>query len=178
MHFQLWKVVWENSHHSFNRHIALSVHTHPTTTTISTHTYLLKKHHYFNTHIPPSQQTTQAQHCLWFISAGLIHMFIYGLVFHYCTTTTCSVFFGSLYVHSFVTVLFFISRYIFDGSSLIVSNAEPKDEGVYTCEVITKLDTANASGSITVVGTEISDYSYRKDQGLSQVYLVLLIVCG
>ncbi|XP_048879246.1 neural cell adhesion molecule L1-like isoform X2 [Brienomyrus brachyistius] len=42
-------------------------------------------------------------------------------------------------------------KYIFDGSSLIISNTEPKDEGVYTCEVITELDTANASGSITVV---------------------------
>ncbi|XP_071380962.1 neural cell adhesion molecule L1.2 [Centroberyx affinis] len=42
-------------------------------------------------------------------------------------------------------------KYTFDGPDLIVANVEPKDEGVYICEVITKLDMAEASGSITLV---------------------------
>uniref|UniRef100_A0A667X2X5 Neural cell adhesion molecule L1 n=1 Tax=Myripristis murdjan TaxID=586833 RepID=A0A667X2X5_9TELE len=42
-------------------------------------------------------------------------------------------------------------KYTFEGPDLIVANVEPKDEGVYTCEVITKFDMAQASGSLTLV---------------------------
>lgn len=42
-------------------------------------------------------------------------------------------------------------KYTFEGADLIVANAQTDDEGVYTCEVITKLDMAEASGSITIV---------------------------
>lgn len=40
-----------------------------------------------------------------------------------------------------------------DESELIINDVEDDDEGVYTCEVITSLDIAKASGSLTVVGT-------------------------
>ncbi|XP_036448228.1 neural cell adhesion molecule L1.2 isoform X2 [Colossoma macropomum] len=42
-------------------------------------------------------------------------------------------------------------KYVIDGSELIVNNVQEEDEGVYTCEVMTSLDVAKASGSITVV---------------------------
>ncbi|XP_062871773.1 neural cell adhesion molecule L1.2 isoform X2 [Trichomycterus rosablanca] len=42
-------------------------------------------------------------------------------------------------------------RYIIDGSELIINDVMDDDEGVYTCEVITSLDMAKASGSLTVV---------------------------
>lgn len=42
-------------------------------------------------------------------------------------------------------------KYTFEGPDLIIANVGPEDEGVYTCEVITKLDMAEASGSITLV---------------------------
>ncbi|XP_072512524.1 neural cell adhesion molecule L1.2 isoform X2 [Salminus brasiliensis] len=41
-------------------------------------------------------------------------------------------------------------KYIIDGSELIVNDVQEEDEGNYTCEVMTSLDTAKASGSITV----------------------------
>ncbi|KAM9856330.1 neural cell adhesion molecule L1.2 [Aulostomus maculatus] len=41
-------------------------------------------------------------------------------------------------------------KYTFEGPDLIIANAEPEDEGVYTCEVITKLDAAEASGTLTL----------------------------
>ncbi|XP_029995083.1 neural cell adhesion molecule L1.2 isoform X2 [Sphaeramia orbicularis] len=41
-------------------------------------------------------------------------------------------------------------KYTFDGPDLIITNAEPNDEAVYTCQVITKLDMAEASGSLTL----------------------------
>ncbi|XP_041701440.2 neural cell adhesion molecule L1.2 isoform X3 [Coregonus clupeaformis] len=42
-------------------------------------------------------------------------------------------------------------KYTFEGPDLIVANVQTEDEGVYTCEVITNLDMAEASGSIMVV---------------------------
>jgi len=39
-----------------------------------------------------------------------------------------------------------------DESTLIIPEVEDDDEGRYTCEVITNLDMAEASGSITIVG--------------------------
>uniref|UniRef100_A0A8K9V7Z8 L1 cell adhesion molecule, paralog a n=1 Tax=Oncorhynchus mykiss TaxID=8022 RepID=A0A8K9V7Z8_ONCMY len=42
-------------------------------------------------------------------------------------------------------------KYTFEGPDLIVANVQTEDEGVYTCEVITNLDMAEASGSITLV---------------------------
>lgn len=47
---------------------------------------------------------------------------------------------------------FFFDRYTFDGPDLIISNVEPSDEGVYTCQVITKMDMAEASGTLTLCG--------------------------
>lgn len=43
-------------------------------------------------------------------------------------------------------------RYIIDETSLIINDIQDEDEGVYGCEIITSLDTAEASGSLTVVG--------------------------
>ena len=37
---------------------------------------------------------------------------------------------------------------------MMVANVQEDDEGVYTCQVITKLDMAEASGSITLVGKD------------------------
>lgn len=34
----------------------------------------------------------------------------------------------------------------------MIANAEPEDEGVYTCQVITKLDMAEASGTLMLYG--------------------------
>ncbi|KAL4655476.1 neural cell adhesion molecule L1.1-like isoform X1 [Arapaima gigas] len=42
-------------------------------------------------------------------------------------------------------------KYTFNGSSLSIADVQFENEGVYTCEVITKMDKARASGSITVV---------------------------
>ncbi|CAB1336746.1 unnamed protein product [Coregonus sp. 'balchen'] len=42
-------------------------------------------------------------------------------------------------------------KYTFEGPDLIVANVQTEDEGVYVCEVITNLDMAEASGSITLV---------------------------
>lgn len=42
-------------------------------------------------------------------------------------------------------------KYTFEGPDLIVASVQEDDEGVYTCEVITDLDMADASGSITIV---------------------------
>lgn len=41
-------------------------------------------------------------------------------------------------------------KYTFDGQELIIANVEQDDEGVYTCQVITKLDMAEASGTLTL----------------------------
>ncbi|XP_051804945.1 neural cell adhesion molecule L1.2 isoform X3 [Acanthochromis polyacanthus] len=41
-------------------------------------------------------------------------------------------------------------KYTFDGQDLIIANVEQDDEGVYTCQVITKLDMAEASGTLTL----------------------------
>lgn len=45
-----------------------------------------------------------------------------------------------------------LSRYRFDGPSLIIADVESKHEGKYTCEVMTSLDMANATVSLIVVG--------------------------
>ncbi|XP_021325404.2 neural cell adhesion molecule L1.2 isoform X1 [Danio rerio] len=42
-------------------------------------------------------------------------------------------------------------KYMIDESTLIIPEVEEEDEGTYTCEVITTLDMAKASGSITIV---------------------------
>uniref|UniRef100_A0A671TAB3 Neural cell adhesion molecule L1 n=1 Tax=Sinocyclocheilus anshuiensis TaxID=1608454 RepID=A0A671TAB3_9TELE len=42
-------------------------------------------------------------------------------------------------------------KYMIDESTLIIPDVEEEDEGIYTCEVITTLDMAEASGSITIV---------------------------
>uniref|UniRef100_A0A8C2HDV2 Neural cell adhesion molecule L1 n=1 Tax=Cyprinus carpio TaxID=7962 RepID=A0A8C2HDV2_CYPCA len=42
-------------------------------------------------------------------------------------------------------------KYMIDESTLIIPDVKEEDEGTYTCEVITTLDIAEASGSITVV---------------------------
>ncbi|XP_050953349.1 neural cell adhesion molecule L1.2 isoform X1 [Labeo rohita] len=42
-------------------------------------------------------------------------------------------------------------KYMIDESTLIIPDVEEEDEGIYTCEVITTLDIAEASGSITIV---------------------------
>ncbi|KAK9954145.1 hypothetical protein ABG768_016241 [Culter alburnus] len=42
-------------------------------------------------------------------------------------------------------------NYMIDESTLIIPDVEEEDEGIYTCEVITTLDMAEASGSITIV---------------------------
>ncbi|XP_041654294.1 neural cell adhesion molecule L1.2 isoform X2 [Cheilinus undulatus] len=41
-------------------------------------------------------------------------------------------------------------KYTFEGPDLIIANVEPDDEAVYTCQVITKLDMAEASSTLTV----------------------------
>lgn len=50
-----------------------------------------------------------------------------------------------------LTVLY-ILRYTFEGPDLIIANVNSDDEGVYTCQVITKLDMAEASGTLTLYG--------------------------
>ncbi|XP_061842566.2 neural cell adhesion molecule L1.2 isoform X1 [Nerophis lumbriciformis] len=41
-------------------------------------------------------------------------------------------------------------KYTFEGPDLIIANAEPDDEGNYTCQVITNLDMAEATGTLTL----------------------------
>ncbi|XP_060914546.1 neural cell adhesion molecule L1.2 isoform X2 [Labrus mixtus] len=41
-------------------------------------------------------------------------------------------------------------KYTFDGPDLIIANVGPDDEAVYTCQVITKLDMAKASSTLTL----------------------------
>lgn len=41
-------------------------------------------------------------------------------------------------------------KYTFDGPDLMIANVEPGDEGVYTCQIITKLDMAEARGGLTL----------------------------
>ncbi|XP_029361808.1 neural cell adhesion molecule L1.2 isoform X1 [Echeneis naucrates] len=41
-------------------------------------------------------------------------------------------------------------KYTFEGPDLIITNVGPDDEGVYICQVITKLDMAEASGTLTL----------------------------
>ncbi|XP_070825246.1 neural cell adhesion molecule L1.2 isoform X1 [Chaetodon trifascialis] len=59
-------------------------------------------------------------------------------------------------------------KYTFDGPDLIIANVEPADEGVYTCQVITKLDMAEASSTLTLcdrpdppVLVQITDAKHR-----------------
>ncbi|KAL2104072.1 hypothetical protein ACEWY4_000940 [Coilia grayii] len=42
-------------------------------------------------------------------------------------------------------------KYTFEGSDLRVADVQDEDQGVYTCDIITVLDMAQASGSITIV---------------------------
>lgn len=39
-----------------------------------------------------------------------------------------------------------------EGPDLKITNVQPDDEGVYTCEIITKLDVAEARGTLTLWG--------------------------
>lgn len=48
----------------------------------------------------------------------------------------------------------FFLRYTFEGPDLIISNVEPGDEGVYTCQIITKLDMVEASSTLTLCGKQ------------------------
>ncbi|XP_061684943.1 neural cell adhesion molecule L1.2 [Syngnathoides biaculeatus] len=41
-------------------------------------------------------------------------------------------------------------KYTFEGPDLIISNIEPVDEGNYTCQIITSLDMAEATGTLTL----------------------------
>nr|XP_046251660.1 neural cell adhesion molecule L1.2 isoform X2 [Scatophagus argus] len=41
-------------------------------------------------------------------------------------------------------------KYTFEGPDLIIANVGPDDEGVYTCQVITKLDMAESSSTLTL----------------------------
>ncbi|XP_072223539.1 neural cell adhesion molecule L1.2 isoform X1 [Leuresthes tenuis] len=41
-------------------------------------------------------------------------------------------------------------KYTFEGSDLIIANVELADEGVYTCQIITTLDMAEANGTLTL----------------------------
>ncbi|KAI9530768.1 Neural cell adhesion molecule L1 [Dissostichus eleginoides] len=41
-------------------------------------------------------------------------------------------------------------KYTFDGPDLKITNVEEEDEGLYTCDVITKLDSAEASGTLSL----------------------------
>ncbi|KAJ3586117.1 hypothetical protein NHX12_012518 [Muraenolepis orangiensis] len=59
-------------------------------------------------------------------------------------------------------------KYTFEGPDMMVANVQEEDEGVYTCQVITKLDLAEANGSITLVDRpdppallELSDSKHR-----------------
>lgn len=57
-------------------------------------------------------------------------------------------------VHNFLSFL----RYTFDGPDLIITNVEAADEGVYTCQIITKLDLAEASTTLTLCGKTLRIY--------------------
>lgn len=39
-----------------------------------------------------------------------------------------------------------------EGTDLIITNVQLDDEGVYTCEIISKLDVAEARGTLTLCG--------------------------
>ncbi|XP_040921501.1 neural cell adhesion molecule L1.2 isoform X2 [Toxotes jaculatrix] len=41
-------------------------------------------------------------------------------------------------------------KYTFEGPDLIIANVGPDDEGLYTCQVITRLDMAEVSGTLTL----------------------------
>ncbi|XP_022597250.1 neural cell adhesion molecule L1-like isoform X2 [Seriola dumerili] len=41
-------------------------------------------------------------------------------------------------------------KFTFEGPDLIIANVGPEDEGMYTCQVITKLDMAEARGTLTL----------------------------
>lgn len=43
-------------------------------------------------------------------------------------------------------------RFTFEGPDMIIANVQPGDEGVYTCQVITNLDTAEAINTLTICG--------------------------
>lgn len=49
----------------------------------------------------------------------------------------------------------FLHRYTFEGPDLTIANVAPDDEGVYTCQIITKLDMAEAKGRLTLCGQTI-----------------------
>lgn len=48
-------------------------------------------------------------------------------------------------------------RYTFEGPDLIIANVGPDDESVYTCQIITDLDMAEESSTLTLCG-EITDH--------------------
>lgn len=49
--------------------------------------------------------------------------------------------------------------------ALIVNDVQDEDEGVYGCGIITSLDTAEASGSLTVVGMRLK----KKKKSVEQI---------
>ncbi|XP_028307810.1 neural cell adhesion molecule L1.2 isoform X2 [Gouania willdenowi] len=59
-------------------------------------------------------------------------------------------------------------KYTFEGEKFMITNASPEDEGVYTCQVITRMDMAEASGSLTLYDRpdpptllQFSNFKYR-----------------
>lgn len=60
-------------------------------------------------------------------------------------------------------------RYIIDETELIINDVQDEDEGVYGCEVITSLDMAEASGSLTVVGMTIGG---KKKKSMEQIHFL------
>lgn len=55
---------------------------------------------------------------------------------------------------------------------------EPGDEGVYTCQIITKLDMAEASSTLTLCGKITDHILYDKNQQLSETaYIDLDNIC-
>lgn len=52
-------------------------------------------------------------------------------------------------------------RFTFEGPDMIIANVQPGDEGVYTCQVITNLDTAEAINTLTICG-KITDQKPKR----------------
>lgn len=67
---------------------------------------------------------------------------------------------------------------------MIIANVEPDDEGVYTCQVITKLDMAEASNTLTLCGKtdhvwnqQVSEYTTKSADTCSvQVVAVMMLL--
>lgn len=69
-----------------------------------------------------------------------------------------------------MTTVLYIPRYTFEGPDLIIANVKQDDEGVYTCQVITKLDMAEASGTLILYGKIIDHTLYDPASFPASVY--------